>query len=665
MHTLKTILKKQHDLSVALESQDSLEDVLTTILDFLLEIDEFEGGGVYIIDQKTGSIDLISQQKLPMDLVKGFSHYKSDSRQAAIINRGEPVYANYEELKSQLEDRPIKSPLKAVAVIPLIYKKRAVGSINLASFSVLQFSEETKALLEALTDTFCNAVGRSIAVAAQYKSEEKFKSYIENAPNGIFVADENGCYIDVNSTACQMTGYSREELLGMNLLELTPKRNHTEALVAFKQLMDVGKISIDLPYIKKDGMKRIWNVSSVKLSDNCFLAFTNDITEQRELESRLQQREKMEAIGQLAGGVAHDFNNQLACILGNADLLHREIVGESELSEYTSNILTATRHAKDLIFQLLAFARKGKNLTTPVDVHKVILEVVSLLKHSIDKRIKIIQQFSANPSMILGDPVQLENVFLNMALNARDAMHNKGEIRFITDCITLSEQYCKEKPFEVESGEYLKVVIADNGSGIADDIVTHIFEPFYTTKEVGKGTGMGLAAAYGTIKNHRGFIEVSSVLGEGTEFEIYLPLAPDTERISGKDINAHDDIIKGVGHVLLVDDEKEVLELTEKMLKNIGYKVTTSDNGQEALTLFSKNHNLYDLIVLDMIMPELNGKDTYFEMKKVKDDFNVIISSGYAMDGEVQKILDAGAQAFIQKPFSIDELSKKIAEVMI
>lgn len=664
MQTLKSILKKQHELSVALESQDSLEDVLTTILDFLLEIEEFEGGGVYIIDQKTGSIDLIKQKKLPMDLVEGFSHYDSDSPQAAIINEGNPVYANYENLKSRLEDKPIQSPLKAVAIIPLIYKNRAVGSINLASFSIKQFSEESKELLEALVDTFCNAIGRSMAVSAQFKSEEKFKSYIENAPNGIFVADENGNYIDVNKTACEMTGYSRAELLGLNLLNLTPKKNQREAYLSFQQLMETGKIDIEIPFVKKDGTKGIWSVSSVKLSDNCFLGFTNDITEERELETRLKQREKMEAIGQLAGGVAHDFNNQLACIMGNADLLHQEVANNENLSGYTKSILTATVHAKDLIFQLLAFARKGKHLTTPVDVHKVIIESVSLLKHSLDKRIRIIQQFNANPSTILGDQVQLENVFLNMALNARDAMNNQGEIRFTTDTATLSEKYCKEKPYEVESGEYLRVLISDNGSGIPEDKIKHIFEPFYTTKEVGKGTGMGLAAAYGTIKNHKGFIEVSSIPGEGTEFEIYLPLA--TENVTSLDPNSdmYSDVVKGEGHILLVDDEKHVLDFTEKMLRNIGYEVTTSNNGQEALELFRKNHNQYDLIVLDMIMPELNGKDTYFGMKGVQKDLNVIISSGYAMDGEVQKVLNAGAHSFIQKPFRLDELSKKIAKAI-
>ncbi|MBN1799603.1 MAG: PAS domain S-box protein [Spirochaetales bacterium] len=388
-----------------------------------------------------------------------------------------------------------------------------------------------------------------------------------------------------------------------------------------------------------------------------------DITHQKQMEERLLHSEKMEAIGQLAGGIAHDFNNQLSSIVGYIELLQEGVKDRSELVEYTENIMTATKRASDLTAQLLAFARKGKYQTVPVDVHKTIHEVISLLRHSIDKRIVLTTHLHASPPFILGDPTQLQNALLNLALNARDAMPKGGGMTFSTNLVTLNKQFCKQSPFELRPGEYLKIDVIDAGGGMDKETQKHIFEPFFTTKPYGKGTGMGMAAVYGTVKNHKGAIEVLSTVGRGTTIQLYFPhltLKTDIKQPPDQKV----EIVKGSAHVLLADDEEMIREVGSIMLNSLGYKVSLCANGAEAVELYKKAWHHIDLIILDMVMPKKSGMETFLELKKINPHIKAILSSGYGADSQVQKILKAGVIGFIQKPFRRKDLSDKIIEVL-
>jgi len=374
-----------------------------------------------------------------------------------------------------------------------------------------------------------------------------------------------------------------------------------------------------------------------------------DITVQKRLEDNLRQSQKMEAIGQLAGGIAHDFNNQLSGIMGYADLIREEVGENAMLSRYADNILISTKRAADLTSQLLAYARKGKYLSVPVNIHKVLFEVVSLLEHSIDKRIALNQELHANPSVTIGDPSQLQNALLNTALNARDAMADGGELVLSTEVVNLGERFCKESAYNIEPGDYIKIGIKDSGIGMSDDMMEHIFEPFFTTKEVGKGTGMGLAAVYGAVKNHKGAIEVTTELKKGSIFYVYLPLA----EISG--ISTREDsiqkVIKGSAHILLVDDEKMVHEICGDILQSLGYTVTVCSDGREAIEYYKKSWKDIALVILDLVMPEMSGGAAFNVMKEINPDIRVLVSSGYSINGEARDLLTAGAKGFIQKPF--------------
>jgi signal transduction histidine kinase/ActR/RegA family two-component response regulator len=393
------------------------------------------------------------------------------------------------------------------------------------------------------------------------------------------------------------------------------------------------------------------------------IEYVKDITEQRRLEQQLRQVEKMEAIGQLAGGIAHDFNNQLAGIVGFADLLRREVAGDPNLAELADDILKGAKRATELTSQLLAFARKGKYRVIPVDIHALIGEVVALLSRSIDKRITIQQQLDARASIVDGDPSQLQNTLLNLGLNARDAMPEGGELTLATETVDLDTDYCRRNMFEIRPGTYLRICVTDTGMGMDPETVNHVFEPFFTTKESGKGTGMGLAAVYGTIRNHHGAVNVYTEQGHGSTFSVYLPLSDTADPVDGERRDQEQEPVKGTGHILLVDDEEVVLDSGARMLRRLGYTVATCGNGADAVKLYRGTWENVDAVILDMVMPVMGGKETFSEMKKINPGVQVLLSTGYSLNGEAQVIVDMGAKGFIQKPFRTAELSHKLANI--
>ena len=387
-----------------------------------------------------------------------------------------------------------------------------------------------------------------------------------------------------------------------------------------------------------------------------------EIKERKQLEIELKQAEKMEAIGQLAGGIAHDFNNQLAGIMGYADLLRLQLKDDRELLDYAINIIKSARRSADLTAKLLAFARKGKYQIVPIDIHSIVKEVITFLSHSIDKKITIKSYLDAKSAIIEGDPTLLQNALLNLSLNSRDAMPNGGELIFGTKTAQLGKDFCQSISYEMIPGKYLVITVTDSGIGMDRETQKSIFEPFFTTKKLGKGTGMGLAAVYGTIKNHKGAINVYSEIGHGTTFNIYLPVS--VQNLLAETEN--DSIAEYIGsaRILLVDDDEVICKMTSCMLTKLGNNITTRSNGRTALEYYTVNWKNIDLVILDMVMPEMNAMEAFSAMRKINPEIKVILSSGYSLNGDVQKIIDKGVIDFIQKPYIIADLSKKIATVL-
>jgi signal transduction histidine kinase/CheY-like chemotaxis protein len=382
-----------------------------------------------------------------------------------------------------------------------------------------------------------------------------------------------------------------------------------------------------------------------------------------QIQQQLSQAQKLEALGQLAGGIAHDFNNILHGIMGYSQLLQMKLEKESSLTSYPNKIVALSKKGSALTSQLLTFARKGKYHSVFVDMNKSIEEVTNMLEHTLDKSISIKQKLLSARKTVTGDPSQLENMLINLAVNARDAMPDGGELIIGTDSVLIDEVFMREHAFanKCKPGDYLIITVSDTGKGMEKEIIQHIFEPFFTTKKIGKGTGLGLAAVYGCVENHNGFIEVESRENEGTTFSIYLPLAkkeaPDTQDTQG---SIRD--IKGRGaSILLVDDEEDILESLSESLSLYGYNVKTCLDGSKAVDYFSDNHSTIDLVILDMNMPKMSGKQVFSEMIKIDPAVNVLIATGYTFEADVQKLLsEKGVIDLVHKPFRPDKLVRAI-----
>jgi PAS domain S-box-containing protein len=510
-----------------------------------------------------------------------------------------------------------------------------------------------------------------VSLKSLYESERRYRSLIENAPIVAWITDRQGKTSYISPNVKKIYGYTSDEILAAGE-ELWFGRIHPDDREAVQQAFETlffDQTSYDIEYRiqRKDG-EWIWlhdRANVVVERDGQLQAYGvfSDVTEVKRQEEKLQHSEKMQIVGQLAGGIAHDFNNQLAGVIGYANILRTKVGDKPQLTQYVDNILIASNRAASLTRQLLAFARKGNYLAVPVDIHKIIGEVVSLLQLSAYKDIHVKQQLNAKFPLTVGDPTQLQNVLLNLALNARDAMPDGGELIFATDTTEISEEYCASKHYDIDPGTYLHVCVTDSGTGIDEQTQQHMFEPFYTTKEEGKGTGMGLAAVYGTVKAHGGFINVYSELGRGTTMGIHLPLATE-ETVGQDDTVTRPTTVEGSGSILIVDDEDIVLNTLSDMIGSLGYTVHCCSNGAEAVELYKKEWKRVDLVILDMVMPKMGGRAAFLAMRQINPNVAALLSSGYSLNGEAQAGMEDGVRGFIQKPCGLAELSQIIAHAL-
>jgi PAS domain S-box-containing protein len=379
--------------------------------------------------------------------------------------------------------------------------------------------------------------------------------------------------------------------------------------------------------------------------------------EKAELEEQLRHVQKMEALGTLAGGIAHDFNNLLAGILGYADLLKSELDPEGPLHRDASVIERTANKAAVLVRQLLNFARKGKQHNIAFDLHLIIDEVITILKHTIDKRIRLVRRFGDPAAHILGDPGQMEQVIINLAVNACDAMPDGGELVFETAVVSPPAKKMIAFP-HLSSERYVRLEVRDTGVGVPEEIRDRIFEPFFTTKQAGRGTGMGLAVVYGIIANHEGLIEVEANKPQGTVFRTYLPLvekhsAPAPIEPAGRDAAGH-------GRILVVDDEEVVCRVIERMLGREGYSIELARDGEEAIERYSREKDGIDLVLIDMIMPRMNGRDCFRALRKLNPDLRAVLITGHLPEGSAFEAITEGMRDVIFKPFSRGKLTETV-----
>ncbi|MFT5702503.1 MAG: PAS domain S-box-containing protein [Desulforhopalus sp.] len=505
-------------------------------------------------------------------------------------------------------------------------------------------------------------------VDARKKVDEELKglrnylsNIIDSMPSVLIGVDSEGKVTQWNKTAEKNTGVSAETAYGEALPKVFPEMS--DQMETIKQAITEKKIRriFRNPHPGEKGM-HYEDMTFYPLISNGVegaVIRIDDVTKEYELEMEVRHGHKMDAIGQLAGGVAHDFNNMLAGINGASELLEIKLAENASAMKYIDIIKNATERAAGLTRKLLAFSRKGSHISTAVNLNEIINDVVAILERSIDKRIIITTALNARETMVSGDPSQLQSGILNLCVNARDAMPDGGELHITTSNTDFDEEYCRVDQ-NLTPGNYIQVSIADTGIGIPAEVQTRIFEPFYTTKDVGKGTGLGLAAVYGMVKDHRGDIRLYSEVGKGTIFHLCIPV--DSEAAFSVPERKLD-VVRGQGTILVIDDEEIIRATSSLLVENMGYTVLQAKNGLEGVNIYKEKWKTIDLVILDMVMPVMNGREAFQEILTINPEAKVIMVSGFARNVDMANMVGKGLAGFIMKPFNRVELSKLIFEI--
>jgi PAS domain S-box-containing protein len=488
----------------------------------------------------------------------------------------------------------------------------------------------------------------------------------DSASASIFRLTQGGEFIYINDTACKRLGYSREELIGKNISLVDPDYPTERQAEIWEQFKYNQVLTFETKHRTKDG--KIFPVEVtcqyMKYEKREYVfVFAVDISERKKLENQLRHAQKMEAIGTLAGGIAHDFNNILGAIIGYTELsLNRARRGISS-PQMLSEVLKAANRAKDLVSQILAFSRKSDANLKPLNINEVVTQSVKLLEHTLPKMINIRLILSPDLKKLRGDRVQLEQVIMNLGANASDAMPDGGSLTIETQNVTLGEEYSGTH-MEIPPGPYVLLSVSDNGLGMDKDTVQHIFDPFYTTKEVGKGTGLGLSTVYGIVKNHGGYTSCYSEPGHGTTFKIFLPSMDQQDLEEALPSTLEEKLPGGTETILLVDDEAALLDIGRIFLSDEGYQIITAGSGEEALKIFQGNEGHPDLVILDVGMPGMGGQQCLAKILQIDPSAKVIITSGYSRNNQLKRILEAGASGFVAKPFQRADLLLTVRQVL-
>ena len=510
------------------------------------------------------------------------------------------------------------------------------------------------------------------AEAALRASEEYLAITLNSIGDAVISTDLQGLVMRINRVAQELTGWPQTEALGRPLNEILVLV-HSETRAPIESLVDqvqrtAAPVATAQPVLllARDGTERLIADSAAPIREEVLqqplgvVIVFRDVTRQQQMETQLLQAQKMDSIGALAGGVAHDFNNMLGGITSAAELLGMELAGHATAGQYVDLILRTTTRAADLTRKLLAFSRKGKVVAVPLDIHRCIEDALALLERSVDRRITLVRELLASNATINGDAAQIQNIILNLGLNARDAMPEGGTLTISTRNTQLDQAYCAASPFKLQPGLYIQISVRDTGIGMTAEVQRRLFEPFFTTKPTGRGTGLGLAAVYGAVRSHNGAVTVYSEPGQGAVFHLYLPVVLNAIPRPA----AREDIVLGFGTVLVVDDEEVIRQTASVVLRALGYQVLLATNGREGLAQYRNNPGRINIVLLDMVMPEMNGVACFREIRKLDPRARVIISSGFARDADITQLLAEGLSGFIQKPYRRVELSRELGRVL-
>jgi len=486
--------------------------------------------------------------------------------------------------------------------------------------------------------------------------------------NDIFIMMDDAFRIEVirGKTVSATLGYKEQELIGEPLQKFIVQKEYLDEYKNLVKRKKMQETSFDADFICRDGKNFPINFSFTPLivQDELagFITIGRDMTERKQLEEELRQAQKMESLGTLAGGIAHDFNNILQIMLVNTSSMKRLAPNDEKVTQIIDINTSAIKRGSKLVQQILMFARKSEPQFTPLDMTVIIEDIIKFLSGTFSKNIRFAVGMDQQLPHILGDANHINQVFMNLCVNARDAMDGNGALSF--KGTTLMGWELQKRFSAAKEERYICISVTDTGHGMDEQTRRRIFEPFFTTKELGKGTGLGLAVVHGIITNHKGFIDVKSDIGLGTTFYIYFPVAVDSQKTLDVPTELLIDLPRGTETILFVEDEKIISQAISAMITTQGYTVLTAVDGFEAVEIFRKMKDKIDLVIMDVGLPKMSGWDVFREMKKEKDNIKVIISSGY-LDPAIksEKIL-AGIKEFIQKPYDPNQILRSARKVL-
>ena len=663
---------------LAITPATAADNIISTMADCLILLDEY--GGIITVNEATlnllhydreelcgRSVDALFEEERLRSGVSGDIIQRDNFKNRDdyfITKSGENIPVSLS--CSALTDEAGETTGFVLIVRDMTEYKKTEQSLRKAREGLEELVQERTEELEKTNVVLRTEIkDRKLAEEALRASEERYRTILESMEDGYFEVDIGGNFTFFNRVLCERLGYAPEELMGMNFKAITDEENGKKLFYEFNKVFTtaIPIRNIESRVISKDGASKIIETPISLIRDIYnepigFRGLVRDVTEQKSLQDQLQKAQKMEAIGTLAGGIAHDFNNLLMAIQARTEIMITNKDSSHPDFGHLSGIEDSVESAADLTKQLLGFARSGKYEVKPTDINELIKKQ-NLMFGRTKKEITIRGIYEKNLWSVEVDRGQIDQVILNLYINAWQAMPGGGHLYIQTENVTLDENYTEI--YKADPGKYVKISISDTGIGMDKATQERIFDPFFTTKEMGRGTGLGLASAYGIIKNHGGFINVYSEKGEGSTFNIYLP---SSEKEATGEKKPAGDTLRGSATILFVDDEDMIIEVAKDLLEALGYKVLTAGGGKEAIETYKKNKERIDIVILDMVMPDMSGSVTFDRMKEIDPDIKVLLSSGYSINGQATEILDRGCDGFIQKPFRMNALSQKLREIL-
>ncbi|MEA1867352.1 MAG: ATP-binding protein [Thermodesulfobacteriota bacterium] len=657
----------------AILSTLKMEELLDMILKRLLEVAHLDRAGIFLFDEDKDSLILIHAVGVEPDALSDLKEYQiplaKRNNIIARTARGKRSVLIKDVKKMFLNPQnPLLLRLKpkAFVLVPMTVRGRLIGIMLGDNQNDRDFVTEID---KNFLTSFANQIAMALENANLYRkledSERKYREIVENVNEGIWILDGNGTIRFSNCHLGDMLGY--ENLVDHSVYSLVNEEGKKIFLRVLMENMRGRTAKEEIVLQRKSGDPVSVLISSVPImTDDQYggcLAMLTDLTDKKRIESRLLQAQKLESIGTMAGGIAHDFNNILTGILGYINLLKLKTGEESDIRRYADIIERSSLRAADLVTKLLAFSRDsrpGPSLASAVN--EIVQETLELMKSSLPENIETGFSLQENLPLIKCDPTQVQQAILNICLNALDAMPDGGRLLVATIEVGYKKIRARCPDFIVHPGHYVCVSISDTGIGIDPEVRDRIFDPFFTTKEVGKGSGLGLAMAYGIVKSSEGCIHVKSENGQGTTFELFFPVTESAPELAEKP--KKNQALAGSETILVVDDEEIVRDLTLEILSAYGYNVLLAQDGLEAIHVYKAFGHTIDLVLMDMIMPRMGGKEAYEKLKEINSDIKVLFCSGYGSDHQVCEELRESGLSYSSKPFTADELVRKVRQVL-